>query len=282
MEVPSSCCPSESYSLVLFEREVFRRVVENQGVELIVHGGVSGSRPIYAQTIRTTRIEEFEEIDFQRPFQDSTRTLSPRLARLLVNLSLTRNACCLLDPFCGLGTVLQEALLSGVSIVGVDRDQLMVRRAKENLAWLRHKYNITKELHDTVFAFDARRISKARMPKVDAIATEPILLPIFESNPGVLDARKHIEKAREMYEKCMYEFATILSRKNQRVAIVSPVLIDSFGSPRTFDISEVARSAGLMPFTSSTVLSNLIEYPVRLESMKKRTIQRNVYVFYLK
>jgi tRNA G10 N-methylase Trm11 len=173
-------------------------------------------------------------------------------------------------------------LLSGVSVVGVDRDQLMVRRAKENLTWLRHKYNITKELRDTVFAFDARRISKARMQKVDAIATEPILLPVFESNPGVLDARKHIEKAREMYERCVHEFANVLSRKNQRVAIVSPVLIDSSGSPRTFDISEVARSAGLMPFTSSTVLSNLIAYPIRLESMKKRTIQRNLYVFYLK
>ena len=42
----------------------------------------------------------------------------------------------ILDPFCGTGTVLQEALLAGYDVVGTDLSQKMVDYTTENLSWL--------------------------------------------------------------------------------------------------------------------------------------------------
>ena len=48
----------------------------------------------------------------------------------------SRPAVTILDPFCGTGTVLQEALLAGYDVVGTDLSQKMVDYTTENLSWL--------------------------------------------------------------------------------------------------------------------------------------------------
>ena len=46
----------------------------------------------------------------------------------------------ILDPFCGTGTVLQEALLAGYDVVGTDLSQKMVDYTAENLSWLQSTF----------------------------------------------------------------------------------------------------------------------------------------------
>lgn len=46
----------------------------------------------------------------------------------------------ILDPFCGTGTVLQEALLAGYDVVGTDLNQKMVDYTTENLSWLQSTF----------------------------------------------------------------------------------------------------------------------------------------------
>ena len=46
----------------------------------------------------------------------------------------------ILDPFCGTGTVLQEALLTGYDVVGTDLSQKMVDYTTENLSWLQSTF----------------------------------------------------------------------------------------------------------------------------------------------
>ena len=46
----------------------------------------------------------------------------------------------ILDPFCGTGTVLQEALLAGYDVVGTDLSQKMVDYTTENLSWLQSTF----------------------------------------------------------------------------------------------------------------------------------------------
>jgi tRNA G10 N-methylase Trm11 len=253
----------------------------NSGIDLVIHGGMNGGKPIFAQTIETFDSIGFDERDFERPYQDPTKTVSPRIARTIVNLALKADSRSLLDPFCGLGTVLQEALLCNVSIIGVDRDQNSVDRAKANLKWLISKYHVSSVLHSNLFAYDAKRISHATMPKVDAIATEPILLPVFKNNPSVSRSEAVIEKAKYVYERCLSEFASILSKKGDRIALTTPVLIDSSGKRRTFNLTEAAADAGFKPYTGCSNLTEDIRYPLPIESAKKRTIQRTLNVFYL-
>ena len=46
----------------------------------------------------------------------------------------------ILDPFCGTGTVLQEALLAGYDVVGTDLSQKIVDYTTENLSWLQSTF----------------------------------------------------------------------------------------------------------------------------------------------
>ena len=52
----------------------------------------------------------------------------------------SRAAATILDPFCGTGTVLQEALLAGYDVVGTDLSQKMVDYTTENLSWLQSTF----------------------------------------------------------------------------------------------------------------------------------------------
>lgn len=52
----------------------------------------------------------------------------------------SRPAVTILDPFCGTGTVLQEALLASYDVVGTDLSQKMVDYTTENLSWLQSTF----------------------------------------------------------------------------------------------------------------------------------------------
>ncbi|MFN3621579.1 MAG: hypothetical protein ACK4TI_01685, partial [Nitrososphaerales archaeon] len=53
----------------------------------------------------------YRQRDLERPVQDPTITMPPKLARILVNLTACEKGGTLLDPFCGLGTILGEAII---------------------------------------------------------------------------------------------------------------------------------------------------------------------------
>ena len=56
---------------------------------------------------------EFQKRDVCKPNQRRIFAMPPRIARIMVNLSACTPGKVLLDPFCGVGTILQEALLGG-------------------------------------------------------------------------------------------------------------------------------------------------------------------------
>src|SRR5579863_1508938 len=237
------------------QRRIFTRGQE-EGLDLIVTEPLNDTgHALFAQSVATFDVAGFEERDLGRPYQDPTRTLSPRIARTIVNIALSQGSRSLLDPFCGLGTILQEALLCGQFVVGVDRDRDLVDKARANLDWLATKARIKEiERKRKLFPYDAMRISRARLPKIDAIASEPILLPLFKQNPKSLEAQNLIERARANYEKCLPEFSSILSHKGDRIALVTPVLVDSSGKRVTFDLRDAALRAGLKVYQASSGL----------------------------
>jgi tRNA (guanine10-N2)-dimethyltransferase len=90
-------------------------------------------------------------------------TMTPKLARCMVNLSHAREGGVFLDPFCGVGGILIEACLVGSLAVGVDALAKMLRGARRNLA---HFGSSPLGL----IRGDARKLPIGR---VDAIATDP-------------------------------------------------------------------------------------------------------------
>ncbi|HNQ25686.1 MAG: tRNA (guanine(10)-N2)-dimethyltransferase [Euryarchaeota archaeon ADurb.BinA087] len=59
--------------------------------------------------------------------------MMPRLARALVNISLVASGETLLDPFCGTGGIVLEAILVGARGIGSDIDPFMVSGSRKNV-----------------------------------------------------------------------------------------------------------------------------------------------------
>lgn len=105
----------------------------------------------------------FELKPHKRPFF-YPGSMSPKLARCMVNLTRVRSGERLLDPFCGTGGILIEAGIIGARVVGTDIDPKMVKGTMENL-----QYCDIKDYE--VFREDVRNL---KLPyKVEAIATDP-------------------------------------------------------------------------------------------------------------
>lgn len=70
----------------------------------------------------------------QKPHSYST-ALNTRVARAVVNIAIPDpSGIKAIDPCCGIGTVLVEALSMGIEMVGSDRNPLVLRGARENIA----------------------------------------------------------------------------------------------------------------------------------------------------
>lgn len=129
---------------------------------------------IIGRTFTVQPFEEFSHRDFDRPARDTyVGMLPPKLARLMVNLSNPQEN--LLDPFCGSGTILQEAALLGVkNIVGSDSNADSVTRTKANIKWLKTN---TPDLDFGygIFHSSLESLKDCVKEKFSAIVCEPFL-----------------------------------------------------------------------------------------------------------
>jgi len=143
-------------------------------------------------------------------------TLTPSLARCMVNLARTPRGGVLLDPFCGIGGILIEAGLIGAKPVGIDVDPKMIDGSRKNL----------EEAGVSDFELlsgDARKLPNI---EVDAIATDP---------PYGRQATTHGVPLEKLYEGALPEMARVL-KKNGHLCITSP---------STVEIENIAADAGL-------------------------------------
>jgi len=158
------------------------RVIPNKSSELnaaqILHNKLTGPngwelvlvknsrKTIVAQTVKVQDIESYTKRDRGRPMRDArVGMLPPKLAQIIINLAASRlpaenlqNICdipagqpiprkllgkTVLDPFCGTGVILQEALLMGYGAGGTDIDQRMVSYSEFNIkTWVHRGYKI--------------------------------------------------------------------------------------------------------------------------------------------
>lgn len=91
----------------------------------------------------------------KRPFHYSN-ALSTKVARALVNIAVKNDfECKVVDPCCGIGTVIVEALSMGINIKGYEINPLIAENAKRNLEFLGYEDRITKgDMHDIAENFD--------------------------------------------------------------------------------------------------------------------------------
>jgi len=206
-----------------------------------------------------------------RPSPHPDIALSPRLARTLVNLAGLKPGQTILDPFCGSGTILTEAYGKSLRCLGLDLSASRVQEARENLRW--SVGGVTDSGYD-IRKGDARELSRSlRGTKVDAVVTEPLLLPKLDARPKTSTAQVMVEEAARVYNDALASMAGSIHSEG-RIVVVVPVV-------QTMDGDEVAltldgRRLGLRLYQPGPVG---FDYPVRLSFESTRWVRRAVYVF---
>jgi tRNA G10 N-methylase Trm11 len=211
--------------------------------------------------------EEAEKKDMQKPYRRESLAISPRLARVLINLSQVKQKQTLLDPFCGVGAIAGEALLKGINVIGIDVDEYAAKNAKRNISWLRNQYKINADC-DIINA-DSRKIE---IKGFDGAATEPSLGELLRRVP-----------TREKAEEMIFEFENLMIdvlnnikkslKKGGKIAFTAP-LIKSQKGKVSCNIEEICDNTGLFVYK---LKNSGIEFPIR-EFREDQIVGRDIFV----
>ncbi len=178
--------------------------------------------------------------DESRPYISSEISTSPKICRTLLNLAGARPGDTVLDPFCGTGTLLMEAAMLGMKVIGIDIESNQVQGTKSNLIWFGK--DAGQRVDFEVIRGDARELSKLVRKQVDAIAFEPSLGPIYSKQPKKRDAEASVRELTELYRTVLNQAGEILHPEG-RVAMTIPVIVTEEGTT-SIDVREMLKGTG--------------------------------------
>ncbi len=213
------------------------QITKQKVTEIII--SCENDKLILAGTETVQDFEDWNKRDYSRPQSDpKSGMLPPKVARMMVNIGRSKisafvrlsrtsadkddrglNQKILLDPFCGMGTILQEGLNLGFKVIGSDQDEQVVLKAKKNLEWFCKEYQVLSSKYQVLRA-RAEQISQ-KLPSgflVDAIVTEPYLGPNREPKTGIEDI---IDGLSRLYLGCFNDWKKIL-KDNGLIVIAFP------------------------------------------------------------
>jgi len=261
-----------------------KRLIDNNG-ELII--STNENQTWLSTTKAVHNPFEFQKRDIEKPIQRKIFAMPPRIARILINLALCDRKNILLDPFCGVGSILLEGALNGSKVIGIDINPWCIRASEKNLEWLINNYQIQE--HDfRVMLGDVRNLSgKIRYKEIDCIVTEPDLGPALQQVPTNAYAQKIINKLDVIYSAFLIESYKIL-KKNGRCVFVSPYLRTRSGNFLKMNIEEKAGKAGfkrVFPFNKDFFRKSAIktvkiwENKSLVDISKRHKTGREIHIF---
>ncbi len=182
---------------------------------------------IYGQTMGIQDFEDWGKRDFQRPAPNPHQgMLPPKVARMMVNLGSSNFLApsfnyTLLDPFCGVGTILAEGMMLGGDIEGSDQSEEAVEKTGKNLEWLRKNYQVSgSKIH--LFKADATHISEALPPdSIDALVTEPYLGPMEMTGAKIKKIDNIVLGLEKLYLGCLRDWRKVL-KTGAKIVIALP------------------------------------------------------------
>lgn len=215
---------------------------------------------------------QVKERDMKKPVRRESLAISPRLAKILINMTGAKPGMVLLDPFCGIGGIVMEASLLGLNSIGIDRDKDAVIGARQNLRWLEKSYKLPA--YDIIQA-DSRLIKdqeiqgslrKMGKPRVEAVACEPSLGQLVKKKPSDREATEIVRGFETEIIGILRRIKNLKSEK-ARIAITFP-----FVRNIAVNVNRVCGETGLR-------LSDLpVQWPIK-EFREDQFISRDIYVF---
>ena len=173
---------------------------------------------------RTLAVQPFKELSFRdygRPARDDeSGMLPPKLAMMMLNLAQIKNDDIILDPFCGSGTIITEAMAQAYqNLIATDKSDKAVLDTKRNIEWMCRKIDF--DIKTNIFQADASILSQIKeLKKVDKIITEPYLGP----QRGMRDFHKIKKELNIFYSKVIFEFSKIINKQG-RIVMIWPIFL---------------------------------------------------------
>ena len=263
--------------------EVLKKQLVEKGAEGLFC--VGRERTLMATTIGVHNPFEFQKRDVGKPVERRIFAMPPRLARIMVNLAGCTPGKTFLDPFCGVGTILQEALLAKAVVVGADLNPWCVKAARENLEWLVKEYGLEKA-DFTIMQADARKLS-SRIREVNCIATEPDLGPALRDVPTNAYAAKIVAKLEPLYFGFLEDAFNVLNAEG-RLVMVTPYFQTRSGEPVATRFVEKAEEVGfkrVVPFKKELferdgeAERNLTDLASLIDVAERHKVGREIHVF---
>ena len=239
--------------LALTSVQVDKNKLVGKGAEFLILAGAK--KTWLARTIAVQAFEDFSERDFGRPRADAkSGMLPPKLARMMVNIAGGPQDEPLLDPFCGSGTVLNEAATLGYRILlGSDLSPKAIDDTRANFAWLVKERGL-KVKFDAIVC-DVKDLPTELDPaSVGTIVCEPFLGPPLKGDESDQKIHHIYLELMGLYRRAFDAFSKIL-KPGGKVVFVFPV----FGSKHINLLREFEdygfRAEGLLPGMAVTALN---------------------------
>ncbi len=208
-------------------QSLHNHLAESPGIELLVVR--SGNSTVIARLTSVQNINAYAARDQSRPKRDArVGMLPPKLAQTIVNLAAGQNNrlnSTILDPFCGTGVILQEALLMGYPVYGTDLEPRMVDFSKTNLDWLTEKYQLSSAQYKLEVG-DATDHQWQPLP--GAVACETYLGSPLSSWPAADRLQEIIGTCNVIIEKFLNNIGNQLP-KGTRLCLAIPAWINPNG-----------------------------------------------------
>ncbi len=192
------------------------------------------------QTQAVQNIDHWVKKDVGRPFIDDRLGMLPlKAARMMLNLGIGGlegidgiegiDKIAFLDPFCGMGSILEEAVDAGFqNIIGGDINAQVLEKCRKNLDRFQKSFNY-QNVQVKLIESDAVKISeKTGGVKINMIVTEPFLgdphrLQKINQQKGdtIAELKKIVKGLEKMYLGSLKNWKNILHNKGV-VCIIVP------------------------------------------------------------
>lgn len=212
------------------------RYIEPKNTATILHNKLikkQGDLTILNNEIFVTHaiqpFEEFSERDYKRPGIDSfSGMLPPKLARIMINLGQTSTNATLIDPFCGSGTVLMEALDLGFkNIIGSDISDKAISDTKQNIEWLSDSKNLKPKTCNILATNVTKLSAQIKTNSVDLIVSEPYMGKPLRGNERPETLKRQVNDLAELYILAFKEFKKILKPNGTIIFIIPKFKYDN-------------------------------------------------------
>lgn len=188
----------------------------------------------FGEIIEECDYGKIEKRDMNKPVRREELAISPRMAKIMINLSEVKNGP-LVDAFCGIGTILYESLLQEISVIGIDKDGKAIVGAKKNLAWGRFdqkKYQLIEN--------DSRKV---RISKSEVLVSEPDLGKTWKRVPTDEMIKNQMNGFEEILIKVINNLKNSIYGK---IVFSAPlILTKKKGKRKGCDLQKILEETGL-------------------------------------